>query len=364
MKNNSSKDHVSEIEGMGLVPSTNSEAIKELKKKRQDRPKTEELFKRITQGDLTALSRGITLIESQKSSDRLQANDLITKCLNFSKHHSSIRVGITGVPGVGKSTFIESLGKRLLKNGKKIAILAVDPSSTISKGSILGDKTRMVNLVQQTNVYIRPSASGATLGGVGQYTREAIMLCEAAGFSNILIETVGVGQSEIEVSQMVDFVLLLKLAGAGDELQGIKRGVIEMADSILINKADGNNTKAAKLAKAEFKNALHLYAQKSSGWQPKVKLCSAIEETGIAEAWQLVEDYVTLTKSNGYFEKRREIQNVSLMQKSIEHQLKSSFYEHAAVKHNLEQQKNLVRKGEISPFQAAKNLLDRYKMGL
>ena len=364
LKTNSSKDNTPERKGNKMGRSTNTEAIKHLKQKRQLKPEINALFDLIIQGNRTALGRGITLIESQNPADRDLANELITKCLNHSKSESTIRVGITGVPGVGKSTFIESLGKHLLTNGKKIAILAVDPSSTITKGSILGDKTRMVSLVQEHNVFIRPSASGTILGGVGQYTREAIILCEAAGFSNILIETVGIGQSEIEVSEMVDFVLLLKLAGAGDELQGIKRGVIEMADSILINKADGDNMKAAKKAKIEFKNALHFCAQKTSGWVPKVQLCSATEEVGIAESWQLVKDYIALTKSNGYFDRKRENQNVSLMKKNIENQLKSSFFNHPLVESNWDDLKHQVKHGEISSFQAAQHLLELYKSSL
>jgi len=364
LKSKSSKENSSEQKGVESVRNTNSEAIEHLKKKRQHKPRIDHLFNRITQGDRTALSRGITLIESQKSNDRKLANELISRCLEYSKDKFSIRVGITGVPGVGKSTFIESLGKHLLRDEKKIAILAVDPSSTVSKGSILGDKTRMISLVQHQNVFIRPSASGSTLGGVSRNTREAITLCEAAGFSNILIETVGIGQSEIEVSEMVDFVLLLKLAGAGDELQGIKRGVIEMADSILINKADGDNLKAAKMAKTEFKNALHLYAKKSSGWMPKVQLCSATEESGIAEAWQLVEAYVSLTKSNGFFNRKRENQNVSLLRKTIENQLKSSFFNHPLIESHLNEQNHLVKQGKISPFQAAQHLLELYKSSL
>lgn len=361
LKKNHSKKKISEVKGVTQSNITNANAIKNIKLKRQILPSSDALFNLITQGDTTALSQGITRIESQKPEDRILANELITKCLGKSMVSSSIRVGITGVPGVGKSTFIESLGQHLSELGEKVAVLAIDPSSILSKGSILGDKTRMINLVQKNNVYIRPSASRTTLGGVGQYTREAIILCEAAGYSTILIETVGVGQNEISVSEMVDFCMLLKLAGAGDELQGIKRGIIEMADSILINKADGNNINAAKLAKTEFENALHLYAKKSSGWLPKVKLCSAMEGIGISEAWQLVKDYISITKANGYFDKKRKNQNEYWMMNAIENRLKSSFFEQPQIQSEIKQQMKLLKANTISPFQAAETLLALYK---
>ena len=219
--------------------------------------------------------------------------------------NNSVRIGITGVPGVGKSTFIEAFGTHLTNLGHKVAILAVDPSSSISKGSILGDKTRMEDLVKNKNAFIRPSASGNALGGVARKTRETIILCEAAGFDTIIIETVGVGQSETVVHSMVDFFLLLKLAGAGDELQGIKRGIIEMADAIVINKADGENIKSAKLARIEFERALHLYPNKSSGWSPKVKLSSALQQEGISEVWSLMQDYFKTTKETDFFNLNR-----------------------------------------------------------
>jgi LAO/AO transport system kinase len=274
--------------------------------------------------------------------------------------NKSVRIGITGVPGVGKSTFIEAFGKHLTSLGKKVAVLAVDPSSTISHGSILGDKTRMEELVKDPNAYIRPSASGETLGGVARKTRETITLCEAAGFDVIIIETVGVGQSETAVHSMVDFFLLLKISGAGDELQGIKRGIMEMADAIVINKADGDNIKKANLAKTEFNRALHLFPSKKSGWTPTTATCSAITGDGIPEVWNTVLQFLERTQSNGYFDEKRKEQNQFWMMETIEAQLKSRFYSHAEITKLLEQNKKAVAQDEISPFAAAQILLNRY----
>ncbi|RZJ67002.1 MAG: methylmalonyl Co-A mutase-associated GTPase MeaB [Flavobacterium sp.] len=275
--------------------------------KRQRQPSAQELVDGIFSGNITALSRAITLVESTNPNHQAKASEVISACLP--KANNSIRIGITGVPGVGKSTFIEAFGTYLTGIGKKVAVLAVDPSSTLSHGSILGDKTRMEELVKDKNAYIRPSASGETLGGVARKTRETITLCEAFGFDTIIIETVGVGQSETAVHGMTDFFLLLKISGAGDELQGIKRGIMEMADAIAINKADGDNIKKAKLAKTEFGRALHFFPAKSSGWMPKAATCSAVTKEGIPEIWEIVSEYVSLTKENGFFENRRREQN-------------------------------------------------------
>ena len=264
----------------------------ELKKKRTNQISADALAHDILKGNITALSRGITLVESKNKDHLNEANALIMKCLPYA--NKSIRIGITGVPGVGKSTFIETFGNLLISLGKKVAVLAIDPSSSLSKGSILGDKTRMEDLVKQPNAFIRPSASGETLGGVARKTRESIILCEAAGFDIIIIETVGVGQSETAVHSMVDFFLLLQLTGAGDELQGIKRGIIEMADSIIINKADGNNITAAKIAKTEFNRALHLYPDKGNNWVPKTLTCSALNNEGISNIWELIQKYISM----------------------------------------------------------------------
>ncbi|NTV84851.1 MAG: methylmalonyl Co-A mutase-associated GTPase MeaB, partial [Bacteroidales bacterium] len=257
----------------------------------------------ILEGNRALLSKAITMVESALPRHQQLAQEIIGACVPYSG--KSVRVGITGVPGVGKSTFIEALGKYLTAQGNKIAVLAIDPSSRRTRGSILGDKTRMEDLANDPNAYIRPSSSTGTLGGVARNTRESIILCEAAGFNIIFVETVGVGQSEIAVHSMVDFFLLLMLAGAGDELQGIKRGIMEMADAIVINKADGDNIKKAELAAREYKNALHLFPPAPSGWTPLVITASSTEKTGIQDTWRMVEDYMKLTHGSGYFEVRR-----------------------------------------------------------
>lgn len=313
------------------------------------------LFDGLHKGNHTSLSKAITLIESTVSSDQQKAQELIKLCLPYA--NNSVRVGITGVPGVGKSTFIETLGSLLTDQNKKVAVLAVDPSSSVSHGSILGDKTRMSRLSQDANAFIRPSASGDSLGGVARKTREAIILCEAAGFDTILIETVGVGQSETVVHSMVDFFLLLKLAGAGDELQGIKRGIIEMADAIVINKADGENVNAARAAKTAFAKALHLYPPKPSNWQPTVITCSALEETGIKETWKLLESYFRQSKKSPHFIEKRAGQNKFWLLQTIENQLKDNFYQSEAVQQQLPEILEKVAQGKISPFQAASELL-------
>jgi LAO/AO transport system kinase len=244
--------------------------------------------------------------------------------------------------------------------GKKVAVLAVDPSSTISHGSILGDKTRMEELVKDENAFIRPSASGETLGGVARKTRETITLCEAAGFDTIIIETVGVGQSETAVHSMVDFFLLLKISGAGDELQGIKRGIMEMADAIVINKADGDNIKRANLAKLEFNRALHLFPAKKSGWTPTTAACSAITHEGIPNVWETIQKFLELTKGNNYFFEKRKEQNQYWMLETINEQLKTNFYSNPEIQKSLESTKKAVQNDEISPFAAAQKLLEKY----
>ena len=314
------------------------------------------LARTIISGNHTALSQGITLVESTSPKHQKQAQELIEKCLP--KANKSVRVGITGVPGVGKSTFIEALGTYLTEKGSKVAVLAVDPTSSVSHGSILGDKTRMDALSQNPRAFIRPSASGDSLGGVARKTREAIILCEAAGFDTIIIETVGVGQSETIVHSMVDFFLLLKLAGAGDELQGIKRGIIEMADAIVINKADGDNEKAARLAKTAFAKALHLYPPKDSGWSPKVSTCSALEQEGITEVWDLISQYIKETKENSYFEQKRLDQNKYWLLQTIENSLKDNFYQNPEVMKSLPIILQGISKSELSPFEGAKKLLE------
>jgi len=341
--------------GVSPLPSTFGNATERIKAQRKQTPSVDQLTRGILEGNSVALSRGITLIESTASKHQEKARQLIQNCLPHA--NKSVRIGITGVPGVGKSTFIESFGTLLTSKGKKVAVLAVDPSSSLSKGSILGDKTRMEELVKDPNAFIRPSASGDSLGGVARKTREAIILCEAAGYDTILIETVGVGQSETAVHGMTDFFLLLKLAGAGDELQGIKRGIMEMADTIVINKADGENVKAALRAQTEFNRALHLYPEKESGWMPTTLTCSALTQEGLAEIWKAIEDYFALTKNNGFFQKKRQEQNKFWLISTIESRLKSDFFSQLKVRKELERQLALLDKNETTPFEAAEILL-------
>jgi len=299
------------------------------------------------------------MVESTQQQHQEIANIIIEKCL--SKKNNSLRIGVTGVPGVGKSTFIERFGKLLTSKGNRVAVLTVDPSSSVTKGSILGDKTRMQTLVQDNNAFIRPSPSANSLGGVARKTRESILLLEAAGYAIIIIETVGVGQSETAVHSMVDFFLLLKLAGAGDELQGIKRGIIEMADAIAINKADGKNLKKAQNAEIEFKRALQLFPPKENGWVPKVTSCSALEGNGLQEIWNIIASYATSTKKSGHFQQKRQEQNKNWLVQHIESSLKLDFYKNPRVEEILALMEDSVISGTISPFSAAKQLLKAYK---
>lgn len=354
-KSGKHKGALKENEGVSQQETTGDEAILKIKEKRKSFPEFKELISGIFNGDVSSLSRAITLVESNNPNYHEKANNLIKACLP--KSGKSIRIGITGVPGVGKSTFIETFGKFLTGLGKKVAVLAIDPTSSLSKGSILGDKTRMEDLVKDPLAFIRPSPSGDSLGGVARKTRESIILCEAAGFDTIIIETVGVGQSETAVHSMVDFFLLLKLAGAGDELQGIKRGIIEMADSIVINKADGDNVKQAKLAKVEFNRALHLYPEKESGWKPRVTLCSAMNNEGIEEVWHMINSYYELTSKTGYFNKKRNNQNKFWLMQTIENRLKSEFLERADIKKELKKQLKSIEEQKTTPFEAAEYLL-------
>lgn len=356
-----SKNKISALhEKAGISPPEmiSSKGVDKIHDSRKKQPSSKELIEGILNGNITALSRAITLVESTNVSHLEKANEVVNACLPHA--NKSIRIGITGVPGVGKSTFIEAFGKYLTGLGKKVAVLAVDPSSTISHGSILGDKTRMEELVKDKNAYIRPSASGETLGGVARKTRETITLCEACGFDTIIIETVGVGQSETAVHSMVDFFLLLKIAGAGDELQGIKRGIMEMADAIVINKSDGDNVRKSKLAKVEFGRALHLFPAKKSGWIPTTSTCSSITREGISEVWVTINKYVAHTQSNNYFFDKRKYQNQYWMLETINEQLKTNFFNHPDIKKLLEENKKAVQNDEISPFAAAQLLLEKY----
>ena len=314
----------------------------------------ESLFEGIKNHDRFALSAGITLIESQLESDKQLANELIRACLPLSG--KSRRIGITGVPGVGKSTFIEAFGKVILEQGFKLAVLTIDPSSATTGGSILGDKTRMHTLSQEPNAYIRPSAAGSTLGGVARATRESIYLCEAAGFDVILIETVGVGQSETMVHSMVDFFLLLMLAGAGDELQGIKRGIMELADAILITKADGENVKMAKFAKASYANALHLFPPKENEWIPRTEICSSLTNFNLDEAWNISDEFFRHNTSNGWIEQNRNNQDIDWMKETLNDLVLSGFYSQSGFENKYEKIKQALSSQQMSAFEAAEML--------
>jgi LAO/AO transport system kinase len=312
----------------------------------------------ILAGDRVVLSQAITLIESTAQRDIEVANRIIEQCLPHAGN--AVRVGITGVPGVGKSTFIEAFGKYLTSIGKKIAVLAVDPSSELSKGRILGDKTRMEDLAVDPDAFIRPSPSGLTLGGVARKTRETIILCEAAGFDVIIIETVGVGQSETMVKSMVDFFLLLMLSGAGDELQGIKRGIMEMADALVITKADGDNIAKATAAQALYKSALQLFPKNENGWSTPVGTCSVYLKDSIEQIWQTITDFEKLTKQNGFFQKHRAEQSVKTFFEWMNDLLKERFYSNAIVEEKISEQISVIREGKISPYQAGSSLVQEY----
>lgn len=327
-------------------------------RRRKPLPTPGELVEGILKGDRTVLSRAVTLVESTNPDHQVVAQKVIEKCLPHSGH--SRRIGITGVPGAGKSTSIDVFGMHVLKQGGKLAVLAIDPSSERTKGSILGDKTRMEQLSVQPDSFIRPSPSAGSLGGVARKTRETIVLCEAAGFDNIFVETVGVGQSETAVHSMVDFFLLIQLAGTGDELQGIKRGIMEMADGIVINKADGDNIPRAQLAMAQFRNALHLFPPTASGWTPEVKCYSGYYGLGIDEVWDMIDRYFKFVHENGYFEQRRNEQARYWMFESINEQLRNHFYHDPEVEAMLGRYEARVLDNRLSSFVAAKDILDFY----
>ena len=313
----------------------------------------------ILHGNRTLLSQAITLVESALPEHEVQAQEIVSRCLPYAGR--SVRIGITGVPGVGKSTFIESMGMHLVtKEHRKLAVLAIDPSSERSKGSILGDKTRMEQLSVHPDAFIRPSPSAGSLGGVARKTRESIILCEAAGFDTVFVETVGVGQSETSVHAMTDFFLLLMISGAGDELQGIKRGIMEMADLIAINKADGDKVHAADVTRVQYQNALHLFPLAASGWHPTALCCSSVMHTGMAEIWKAIQQYLELTRGNGFFSERRKRQSAYWMYTFIEEQLKHRFYQHATVKEQLAWYEQRVADNQLSPFAAADRLIEDY----
>ncbi|MDX2442627.1 MAG: methylmalonyl Co-A mutase-associated GTPase MeaB [Bacteroidales bacterium] len=342
--------------GINRPPSVNKEAFELASTKKKKLLPANAYIKGIKDQDLVLLSQAITIIESSKPSHQKLGQEIIEKCLPASG--KSIRIGITGIPGVGKSTFIEELGSQITSTGRKLAVLTIDPSSKRSGGSILGDKTRMEKLSANKSAFIRPSPSSGTLGGVARKTRETITLCEAAGFDTIFIETVGVGQSEIAVHSMVDFFLLLMLAGSGDELQGIKRGIMEMADAVVITKADGDNLEKAARAKQEFKNALHFFPPSESGWTPKVVTSSAVSNKGLTEVWDIILEYIKLVQSNSWFDSNRKKQAIFWMHQTIEENLKSNFYLNSLIKDKTETMEQAVLNGEIGPFTAAYHLLD------
>lgn len=329
------------------------------KKAHEAQLKPDILFEKIKKGDKSGLSEAITLLESQRASDIEKAQELLKLALPLSGN--SIRIGITGVPGVGKSTFIESFGKHLIASGKKVAVLAIDPSSERSGGSILGDKTRMTELSIDPNAYIRPTATSGSLGGVARKTRESILLCEAAGFDVILVETVGVGQSEIAVHSMTDFFLLLMLAGAGDELQGIKRGIMEMADTILITKADGENVKKANAARSEYKSALHLFPPNENGWTPQVETISAIEKKGMDKVWSIISSFSDLTIPSGWLQKKRKKQQEYWMKESLKDQLLKEFHQTPGIEQKIAEVSQQLKNGEITSFQASEIVMQFYR---
>lgn len=336
--------------------------LKDWLRKRRDRRehKTAEfLFPLLRQGDRDALSASITILESTLEKDRKEAEELVRLSLPYTT--KAIRIGITGVPGVGKSTFIEAFGQHIANKGLKLAVLTIDPSSAESGGSILGDKTRMHVLSAHPEVFIRPSAAGDTLGGVARKTRESVFLCEAAGYDVIIIETVGVGQSETLVHSMVDFFLLLMLSGAGDELQGIKRGIMEMADTLVITKADGENVRRAELASREYANAMHLFPPKKSKWIPLSFTCSSVENRNVDKVWSTVESYVNSTRQNGWWIENRKVQDKFWLKETLKEMILHDFFRNAELVSAMKEEELRVLNGESSSFAAAERLYSLFR---
>ncbi len=352
------KSALSVNKGVNKPKPVNEDAIHNFLKKKKKLFTAKGYLDGIKNGDRVILSQAITLVESCHPDHQELAQNIIDLCVPHSGN--SLRIGITGVPGVGKSTFIESFGTLLTSKGRKVAVLAIDPSSQRSKGSILGDKTRMEELSSDPMAFIRPSPSAGTLGGVARKTRETIILCEAAGFDTIFIETVGVGQSETAVHSMVDFFLLLMLAGAGDELQGIKKGIMEMADTIVITKADGANIQQAELAKQEYENALHLFPASYPTWTPRVIPCSALSKKGLDDIWQVILEYANLTKKSEFFQQKRNDQAKFRMHEAISEKLLQLFYNDKRICYKITEVEQKVLNNQISSYHAAKILLDEY----
>ena len=345
---------LSVAEGVSDQPIVNPYFVR----KRKPRLTVDDYVRGILAADITILSQAITLIESNNPDHYDMAQQIIERCLPYSG--KSVRIGITGVPGAGKSTFIEAVGNMVTSLRHKLAVLAIDPSSERSGGSILGDKTRMESISSNPDVFIRPSPSAGSLGGVARKTRETVVLCEAAGFDVIFIETVGVGQSETAVHSMVDMFMLLQIAGAGDELQGMKRGIMEMADIMVITKADGENVLRAKLARRQFQNALMLFPMPESEWRPQVFTCSSVDKVGLEEVWKGVEEYLEFIKANGYFRHNRNRQNKYWMYETINDALRSSFYLNEKIESLIPEYEKRVLGDQLSSFVAAKELLDLY----
>ena len=357
-KKASQKSALSVSDGVSQPSSIHRDAFDLSRKRKKKKLPAADYFKGIREQNMVLLSQAITILESTLPEDQELAQQIIDLCLPHSG--KSIRIGITGIPGVGKSTFIEEFGSHLIEQGKKLAVLAIDPSSNRSGGSIMGDKTRMEKLSVNRNAFIRPSPSAGSLGGVARKTRETITLCEAAGFDTVFVETVGVGQSEVAVYSMVDFFLLLMLPGSGDELQGIKRGIMEMADAIAITKADGDNISRAERAKVDFQNALHFYPPSLSGWTPFVRSCSAITREGLPELWKEIQDFVSFVKENSWFENNRKQQSTYWMYQTIEEGLKNNLYQDPETKKKLNILEKEVLLGKMSAFKAAQQILNEF----
>ena len=335
--------------------------VKKFYKKRPEILTADQYMEGILAGNTTMLSQAITLVESQLSEHRKVAQEIIRRCQVESAARRTMRIGITGVPGAGKSTFIEAFGSYMTSCGHKLAVLAIDPSSEKTKGSILGDKTRMETLCHDPKAFIRPSPSAGSLGGVARKTRETILLCEAAGYDTIFVETVGVGQSETAVHSMTDFFLLLLISGAGDDLQGIKRGIMEMSDMINVTKADGNNIERAQMARVLYVNALHLFPPTESGWVPTAVTSSAVTKEGLPEIKQKIEEYFTLVRGNGYYDKRRREQARYWMYESINESLKNMFYENPVIENLLPEYEEAVLDGRLESFTSASELIEKYR---
>ena len=354
-----SKEYAGLQVNQGVVQPSNINPYLNRKRFRRREMSAAEMVEGIVKGDVTVLSQAVTLVESVNPMHQAKAQEVIEKCLPYSGN--SVRIGISGVPGAGKSTSIDEFGIHVLDRfGGKLAVLAIDPSSERSKGSILGDKTRMEKLAVRKESFIRPSPSAGSLGGVARKTRETIILCEAAGYDKIFVETVGVGQSETACHSMVDFFLLIQLAGTGDELQGIKRGIMEISDGIVINKCDGNNVDKCHIAATNFRNALHFFPAPESGWQPKVLCYSGFYGTGIKEVWDMIYEYFDFVKDNGYFEYRRNEQNKYWMYETINESLRNNFYNNGHIQQQMQEFEQRVLRGEKTSFAAAHDLLQMY----